>query len=131
MCGGNAQAEQSPFSAIDIKKARDPTGFFYGIGEVMDYAVATGRREQNPVTKMTHMTIAPHNRTNNPAISMDELPEFLHDLEEYRGFPITKLMMKFMLLTALRTGEARDLVCDWVDLENKLITIPPSGHKVG
>ena len=101
------------------------------IREVMDFAVATGRREQNPVTKMTHTTLAPHTRTNNPSMSFIELPEFLRDLAKYRGYPITILMMRFVMLTACRTGEARDLIWDWVDLDNRLITIPPSGHKTG
>lgn len=101
------------------------------IGEVMDFAVATGRREQNPVTKMTHSTIAPHARENNPAIAMSDLPAFLKDLEGYRGFPITIMMLRFVMLTACRTGEARDLVWEWVDLDNGLITIPPSGYKTG
>lgn len=101
------------------------------IGEVMDYAVATGRREQNPVTKMTHTTIAPHERENNPAISIDDLPAFLKDLSVYRGYPITILMLRFVMLTACRTGEARDLLWSWVDLDKKLITIPPDGYKTG
>lgn len=102
------------------------------VGEVMDFAVATGRREQNPVTKMTHATIAPAVRENNPAISLDdELPDFLRDLTKYRGYPITILLMRFIMLTACRTGEARDLIWDWVDLDKKMITIPPSGYKTG
>lgn len=101
------------------------------IGEVMDFAVATGRREQNPVTKMTHSTIAPHARENNPAINMSELPAFLKDLDGYRGFPITILMLRFVMLTACRTGEARDLIWNWVNLEDRMITIPPSGYKTG
>jgi len=101
------------------------------IGEVMDFAVATGRREQNPVTKMTHTIIAPHTPENFPAISMEELPAFLRDLSRYRGFPITILMLRFMMLTACRTGEARDLIWDWVDMKDALITIPATGHKSG
>lgn len=101
------------------------------IGEVMDFAVATGRREQNPVTKMTHTILAPHTRENFPAISMDELPESLRDLSRYRGFPITILMLRFMMLTACRTGEARDMVWGWVNMKDALMTIPPTGHKSG
>jgi len=101
------------------------------IGEVMDFAVATGRRQQNPVTKMTHSVLAPHARENNPAIAMSDLPAFLKDLEGYRGFPITIMMLRFVMLTACRTGEARDLIWEWVDLGNGLITIPPSGYKTG
>lgn len=101
------------------------------VGEVMDFAVCTGRRDQNPVSKMTHATIAPSVRENNPAISLDELPDFLRDLAKYRGYPITILLMRFMMMTACRTGEARDLVWDWVDLDKKLITLPPNGYKTG
>lgn len=101
------------------------------IGEVMDFAVATGRRDQNPVTAMTHATLSPHARENNAAISMAELPDFLRDLAKYRGFPITIMLMRFVMLTACRTGEARDLIWNWVDLDKRLITIPPSGYKTG
>ena len=36
-----------------------------------------------------------------------------------------------MMLTACRTGEARDLLWDWVDMKDALITIPATGHKSG
>lgn len=122
---------------IALGKKTEETGTYLAhriiqrIGEVMDFAVATGRREQNPVTKMTHHTIAPHERKNHPAITMAELPAFLQDLGKYRGFPTTLLMLRFAMLSACRTGEARDLIWDWVDMENRLITIPPSGYKTG
>jgi integrase len=127
----------SAIEIIDLGKKIESSGRYLAhriiqrIGEVMDFAVATGRREQNPVTKMTHSTLSPHTRENNPAISMAELPDFLRDLARYRGFPITIALLKFVMLTACRTGEARDLIWDWVDWEKKLITIPPSGYKTG
>ena len=101
------------------------------IGEVMDFAVATGRRDFNPVTKMTHQTLPPAVRENSPAIEMSELPDFMRDLAKYRGYPITILLMRFIMMTACRTGEARDLIWDWIDFDKKLITIPPSGYKTG
>ena len=127
----------SAIEIIQLGKKTEESGRYLAhriiqrVGEVMNFAVATGRREQNPVTKMTHATLAPHSRENNPAISMNELPEFLRDLAKYRGFPITILMMRFVLLTACRTGEARDLIWNWVDLDKRLITIPAEGHKTG
>lgn len=130
-------ASVTAIEVIDLGKRVEASGKYLAhrimqrIGEVMDFAVATGRREQNPVTKMTHSTIAPHARENNPAISMDELPEFLKDLAGYRGFPITIMMLRFVMLTACRTGEARDLIWDWVDIDNRIITIPPDGYKTG
>lgn len=129
--------EITALKVIEVGKKTEARGKYLAhriiqrIGEVFDYAVATGQREQNPVTKMTHSTVSPHARENNPAIDTRELPLFLHDLEQYRGFPITKLAVRFLLLTACRTGEMRDLIWEWVDLENSLITIPPKGHKSG
>jgi integrase len=129
--------EISAIEIIQLGKKTEDAGRYLAhriiqrVGEVMNFAVATGRREQNPVTKMTHATLAPHSRENNPAISMNELPEFLRDFAKYRGFPITMLMMRFVLLTASRTGEARDLIWDWVDLDKRLITIPAGGYKTG
>lgn len=129
--------EISAIEIIALGKKTEDSGCYLAhriiqrVGEVMDFAVATGRRDQNPVTKMTHTTIAPAVRENNPVISIIELPEFLRDFAKYRGYPITILLMRFVMLTACRTGEARDLVWDWVDLNKKLITIPPSGYKTG
>lgn len=130
-------AEITAIEVIELGKRVEASGKYLAhriiqrIGEVMDFAVATGRREQNPVTKMTHQTISPHARENNPAISALELPDFLKDLNEYRGFPITVMMLRFMMLTACRTGEARDLIWDWVNLQDRIITIPPDGYKTG
>lgn len=127
----------SAVEIIELAKKTEASGLYQAhriiqrIGEVMDFAVATGRREQNPVTKMTHITIPPAIKTNNPAIYASELPDFLHDLSNYRGYPITILMLRFMLMTACRTGEARDLVWNWVDFDKKIITIPPDGYKTG
>jgi integrase len=135
--GNKGIQEITAIEVIELGKSTEARGKYLAhriiqrIGEVFDYAVATGRRDQNPVTKMTHATISPHARENNPAISERELPLFLHDLEVYRGFYITKLSLRFLLLTACRTGEMRDLIWEWVDLENKLITIPATGYKTG
>ena len=82
LCGGEARGKYLAHRIIQR------------IGEVFDYTVATGQRDQNPVTKMTHATISPLARENNPAISERELPLFLHDLEVYRGFYITKLSIQ-------------------------------------
>lgn len=135
--GGRDIKTISALEIIELGKKTEAAGRYLAhriiqrVGEVMDFAVATGRREQNPVTKMTHSTIAPAIRENNPAISMDDLPDFLRDLSKYRGYPITILLMRFIMLTACRTGEARDLVWDWVDLDKNMITIPPNGYKTG
>lgn len=101
------------------------------IGEVMDYAVTLGYREMNPVTKKTHTILTQHVRKNNPAIEFKYMPEFLHDLSKYRGYPTTIGLLKFVMFSGCRTGEARDLRWTWVDFEKRLISIPPEFHKSG
>ena len=45
-------------------------------------------------------------------------------LREYRGFPLTKLMIEFLLHVFVRTMEARRLEWSMIDLQKRIITIP-------
>ena len=47
-----------------------------------------------------------------------ELPEFLHKLDEYDGHRLTKLAMRFMLYTFVRTSELRFAEWEEMDLDS-------------
>lgn len=101
-------------------------------GEVLSYAIAVGKRKSiNPINKSTYKLLQTHDGRHNPAISIGELPALLADIREYRAYPITKLLFRFVLLTACRTGEAREMQWNWVDLEKRMITVPPEFFKTG
>jgi integrase len=68
-----------------------------------------------------------HKVKHHPALPYAELPAFMQLLEKYAG--IGSWVMRFLILTATRTTEAR--AAEWVeiDLESKLWEIPASRMK--
>jgi integrase len=75
-------------------------------GQVFSYAIATGRAERNPVSDLRG-ALQPVQKSNNAYLKADELPDFLKKLDNYDGQPQTKLALRFLLLTFVRTGELR------------------------
>jgi integrase len=74
--------------------------------QIFGYAIATGRAKRNPVTDLRG-ALKPPVRKHMAYIKADELPEYLEKLEAYDGNVQTKLGLKFLLLTFVRTGELR------------------------
>ena len=75
-------------------------------GQVMRYAVAHGLAERNPVADVKPGDVLRARRQVNFArIQLDELPELLRRIDAYQGSAYTRLAMRLMLLTFVRTGE--------------------------
>jgi integrase len=73
---------------------------------VFRYAIQTGRATYNPAADMKGV-LKTRKVENRAAISQSELPDFLKKLDSYPGDPVTKLAMKLIILTFVRTGELR------------------------
>jgi len=99
------------------------------LNEIFEYAVSLGYIQYSPVNRATHKSLKHHERQNMAAFGFDELPEFFRRFEYYRGYRITKLAIRFLLLTFIRTGELRKLEWKWVDWENTLVRIPAAAMK--
>ena len=99
--------------------------------EIMEYSVLTERRDYNPLSsKAIHKKLKKcPDSVNFRAIKHDRLADFYHDLHESRAFPITKLLIEFVMHTFLRTGEVRRLEWSMVNFDKKLIDIP-SGKEI-
>jgi len=69
------------------------------------------------------------NENHQSAMPYQELPEFFEDLEDKSGNAVKAL--KFLILTACRSGEALNATWDEIDLDNKTWTIPASRMKAG
>jgi integrase len=82
-------------------------------GQIFRYAVATGRAERNPVTDLRG-ALKPPVRKHQAHLKADELSEYLHKLHAYDGSLQTKLALKFLLLTFVRTGELRG--AEWAEI---------------
>ena len=66
---------------------------------------------------------------HHPFLRMDELPGLLQALEKYEGAYQTRLELRLLLLTGVRTCEMRLATPDQFDLEHSLWIIPPGNVK--
>ena len=64
------------------------------------------------------------------AISQGELPDFLKKLDSYSGYPITKLALRLIVLTFVRTGELRGARWEEFDVEQGEWRIPAERMKM-
>lgn len=75
-------------------------------GQVFRYAVAHGVLERTPTADFKPGDVLKAHKTENYArLDAKELPELLRKIETYDGSPYTRLAMKLMALTFVRTGE--------------------------
>ena len=87
--------------AIDIAKRALQT-----CGQVFRYAVAHGISERNPAADVKPSdALKPRKKENFARLDARELPELLRRIEGYDGAPFTRLGLKLMALTFVRTSE--------------------------
>ena len=96
---------------------------------VFRYAIATGRGVRNPAADLRGALKAPE-RSHHAALGLDELPPFLQRLDDYDGDPQTRLALRLMSLTFVRTGELRGARWDEFDLSAGEWRIPASRMKM-
>jgi integrase len=87
--------------ALDIAKR-----CYQMTGQVFRYAIAHGIAERNPAGDIKPSDILPSRlKTNYARVEAKELPALLRAIEAYQGTPVTRLAMKLMTLTFVRTSE--------------------------
>jgi integrase len=99
-------------------------------GQVFRYAVATGRARSDPAIHLRGALRAKEKTKNLAALSEAELPDFLKALAAYEGHPQTKLALRLLILTFLRTGELRGAHWDEFELEKAQWRIPAERMKM-
>lgn len=112
--------------AIDIAKRAYQT-----IGAVCRYAVAHGLIERDPTRDLKPSDILITRRASNYArIDARQLPDLMRAIDAYQGTPVTRLALKLIALTFVRTGEL--IAARWVefDLEEAIWRIPPERMKM-
>ncbi len=102
-------------------------------GAVFRYGVATGRCTRDPTADLKGALKPPKAPKHRAALPAKELPAFLEALNEYEGDVLTKLAMKFLILTFVRTSEVR--FARWSEFEDltgkePLWRIPPERMKM-
>lgn len=96
---------------------------------IFRYSVQTGRATFNPAADMQGV-LKTKRVTHRAAIPKDELPEFFKKLAVGDIHITTKLALKFVILTAVRTGEVRSMTWDDVSFDESLWRIPAEKMKM-
>ena len=112
--------------ALDIAKRALQTS-----GQVFRYAVAHGLTQRNPASDIKPSDVLASRKAGNYArISAKELPELLRHIDGYAGAAVTRLAMKLMALTFVRTSELIGARWAEFDLEARRWDIPASRMKM-
>ena len=100
-------------------------------GQIFRYAIAHGYAKRNPAADFHPSDVLKAARTVNYArIEAKELPHLLRQIEVYRGTRVTRLAIKLMALTFVRTSELIGARWDEFDLEASRWNIPPERMKM-
>jgi integrase len=110
--------------AIDIAHRAQQT-----CGQIFRYAITIGKAERD-ISADLRGALKTRRKQNYARLEINELPEFLQKLEEYEGDLQTKLAMKLLLLTFVRTGELRGAKWSEFDLDKKEWRIPAERMKM-
>lgn len=93
------------------------------------YAIATGRADRNPVTDLRGALKTPV-RKHHAHLKADELQEYLGKVEAYDGTLQTKLALKLLIHTFVRTTELRGAEWSEINFDAAEWRIPASRMKM-
>lgn len=82
--------------------------------KVFRYAIQTGRAAYNPAADLSGALKVPEQK-HHAALGQTELPVFLRAISEYQGDIQTRLGLRLMALTFVRTGELRG--ARWAEID--------------
>ena len=102
------------------------------ISAVMDWAIAEGLRQDNPVAAT--VAVLPKNTAktrHHRALPFAEVFDALERVRNSDAYPVTKLAIEFLTLTATRSGETRGALWTEIDLASATWTIPETRMKSG
>lgn len=101
------------------------------VGMVCRYAVAHGYSKRNPAAEIRPSDILKPTRKQNMArIDAKELPALLRSIEVYEGRQLTRLAIKLMALTFVRTSELIGARWEEFDFDARRWSIPASRMKM-
>ncbi len=100
--------------------------------QIFRYAIASGKADNDPLPSLRG-ALKPSNNEHHAAITPDELPEFLRVFEknEARMFVPTRVLMRLMMLTFVRTSELIETPWSEIDLVNESWVIDWHRMKMG
>lgn len=101
------------------------------INAIFAWAAAHDLVTHNPTLALRGAIKVKAQTTHRRSIPWQELPDALEKVDASGAMEATKLCLRFLALTAVRSGEARGARWDEVDLEARVWTIPGERMKEG
>ena len=98
---------------------------------VLDWAIATGWRLDNPAGKSVLRALPRTSKlkSHHRSLPYGEVPEALRRVRESTADPVTRLSFEFLVLTAARSGEVRKATWSEIDLKSVTWTVPEERMK--
>ena len=137
--GKKKVAELGPTDFADVlrpiwlTKAETATRVKQRCHGVIKWCWAQGLVKSNPVDVVEHLLAKqPRKRErvqHQPSMPWREVPTFVQGVLWTSQRNVTRALLEFVILTAARSGEARAMAWDEVDLEAKVWTVPATRMK--
>lgn len=99
-------------------------------GQIMRYAIATGRAERNPVSDLKGAISPAPERHHAAMTDPTDIGGLLRAIDVYRGSLVTKCAMQLAALTFVRPGELRHAEWSEFDLDGGEWNIPGAKMKM-
>lgn len=99
-------------------------------GQVMRYAVATGRADRNPVADLRGALASPVERHHAAITDPKQLGGLLRAIDDYSGDAVTRAALRLAPLVFVRPGELRHAEWSEIDLEKAEWNIPARKMKM-
>jgi integrase len=118
--------------AIEARGARDiAKRALETTGQIFRYAIAHGYAKRNPASEIRPRDILKaSSKVNYARVDAKELPNLLRQIEVYPGTHVTRLAIKLMALTFVRTRELIEAKWSEFDLEAARWNIPAERMKM-
>ena len=101
------------------------------VGQIFRFAIAHGYAKRNPASDIRPADVLkPTHKTNLARIDAKELPALLRAIEVYQGTHVTRLALKLMALTFVRTSELIGAKWSEFDFEAARWDIPATRMKM-
>ncbi|MEN9391603.1 MAG: hypothetical protein RL017_901 [Pseudomonadota bacterium] len=100
------------------------------IAQIFRYAMIKGYLNYNPASFKPSDVLPSYKATNLPRIDAKELGELLRAIEVYQGTPATRVAIKLLALTFVRTGELIGAKWSEFDFNNARWDIPAERMKM-
>jgi len=99
---------------------------------IFSFAVVEGKAKYNPAVPLRKAKFQKRKEKNYRKLNHKDIPKLMDAINDYtQGEPTTRLGLKFIVYTFMRTKELRFLEWSDIDWNNNLITIPAERMKMG